>query len=452
MFFIFEILLSSLYFISSYDSIPINNFEKKFFKLTKNKDFVIFSYCHPGSENVANYVHKIRKTYLGMGNLDHLLYMYEDISKIKRTVTGGFDNYNWRKDLKGKDNYIEFEDTHSLNKTYYFIIQNKIESIYDYNVTLVIYSTYTITNISNIVQAYLKSNEIINNLTYKFQVPLEHKKYLLLKYDTLNKELPGNFIIYENGETLISNYSGLNTEKYIELKSESFYIIYFNLMQIKTYSKGGYLFIAQSAYSRYMPVDINTNYFEEYPFIKTVYLLLNFTTIKKGYKMMFEYDNYFDKEFEYTSEFYLYGYNTEDSQIIENTEGNSLDFIDVYPTYEGDIYQLLIEKDIMSNTKLIVLEVKNLIKYVPDEFYFFQIRYGKQFVYPTRTVFILIGFGLALSFPNILVQIIRRCKEIEMPNKLSLFMDIILHLAYSNIAVIFINSELHPGFYLGITF
>lgn len=73
----------------------------------------------------------------------------------------------------------------------------------------------------------------------------------------------------------------------------------------------------------------------------------------------------------------------------------------------------------MSNTKLVVLEVMNLRNYIPDEFYFFQIRYGKQFLYPTRTVFILIGFGLALSFPNIVGQIIRCCKEMEMPNKLS---------------------------------
>lgn len=106
----------------------------------------------------------------------------------------------------------------------------------------------------------------------------------------------------------------------------------------------------------------------------------------------------------------------------------------------------------MSNTKLVVLEVMNLRNYIPDEFYFFQIRYGKQFLYPTRTVFILIGFGLALSFPNIVGQIIRCCKEKEMPNKLSLPMNILLHLAYANIAVIFINSELRPGFYVGIVF
>ena len=127
-----------------------------------------------------------------------------------------------------------------------------------------------------------------------------------------------------------------------------------------------------------MPVEINTDYFEEYPFIKTINLLLNFTTIKKGYKMMLEYDSYFDYKHEGTAGFFLYGYNTEDSQIIENTEGNSLSFINYdpeYPEYEGDISQLLIEKDIMSNTKLVVLEVMNLRNYIPDVFYFFQIRY-----------------------------------------------------------------------------
>lgn len=31
--------------------------------------------------------------------MDHILYMYEDISKVKRTIIGGFDNYNWKKEL-----------------------------------------------------------------------------------------------------------------------------------------------------------------------------------------------------------------------------------------------------------------------------------------------------------------------------------------------------------------
>ena len=64
-------------------------------------------------------------------------------------------------------------------------------------------------------------------------------------------------------------------------------------------------------------------------------------------------------------------------------------------------------------------------------------------------MFILIGFCLALYFPNIVGQIIRCCKEMEMPNK---FFNILLHLSYASIAVIFINSELHPGFYVGIVF
>ena len=83
------------------------------------------------------------------------------------------------------------EDTHNFNKTYYFIIQNGREAKYDLNITFSIYSTDTITNVSNIVQAYLRNKEINNNLTYKFKVPLELKKYLLLKYYNLNEKFPG---------------------------------------------------------------------------------------------------------------------------------------------------------------------------------------------------------------------------------------------------------------------
>ena len=47
--------------------------------------------------------------------------------------------------------------------------------------------------------------------------------------------------------------------------------------------------------------------------------------------MMLEYDSYFDYKHEGRAGFFLYGYNTEDTQIIENTEGNSLTFINYDP-------------------------------------------------------------------------------------------------------------------------
>lgn len=47
--------------------------------------------------------------------------------------------------------------------------------------------------------------------------------------------------------------------------------------------------------------------------------------------MMLEYDSYFDYKHEGRDGFFLYGYNTEDTQIIENTEGNSLSFINYDP-------------------------------------------------------------------------------------------------------------------------
>ena len=382
--------------------------------------------------------------------MKHSLNIYDNITLIKRVISGGYAKPKWSATLEGKDDYFEFEDSHSLNKTYYFIIENWQKSEYEFNITFTIYSTETLTNISSIVQAYLNTYKYTENLTYKFQVPLKHKKYLLIRFDTSNDNYEGNFIIYENCETLISNYSVTNNENYIELKSNSYYIIYFFLIKIDKLGEGAYLFLAQSEYNRYMPVEINTDYFEEYPFTKNLYLLLNLTTIKKGYKMMIEYDRYFDEKHEHFFGLNLCGYNTEEPQIIENNEGNKISFID--DRYEEDICQMFMEKDIMSNYKLVVLNITTYTFFFSDEFYFFQIRYGKQEKYPIRTIFILIGFGLAISFPNILAQIIRCYKKKEIPIFLTFWMDIILHIAYANISSIFINSEIDISFYVGIGF
>ena len=106
----------------------------------------------------------------------------------------------------------------------------------------------------------------------------------------------------------------------------------------------------------------------------------------------------------------------------------------------------------MSNTKLVVFQVLYGYPFQLDVPAYFHFRYGKQEIYPIRTIFILIGFGLALSFPNILSQYIRKYKKKENPTSLTIWMDIILHLAYANIASIFINSETNPAFYVGIAF
>lgn len=168
--------------------------------------------------------------------------MYDNISKISQSLTGSFINYNWLKYLYGKDDFILYEDQHDLNKTYYFVIRNKDDLKDDLELILTIYSTATLTNITNSIQGYLYHYNNKNDSAYKFQIPLEHKRYLLIGYYTSNENLPANYIIYENGETLIYNNSIINKENYIELKPNSNYIIYFKLIPLKSYGLA-YLFM-----------------------------------------------------------------------------------------------------------------------------------------------------------------------------------------------------------------
>ena len=54
--FLFMIILE---FYSSYDVIPITNFEKKFITFKSTEDFIIQSYCAHGSSNLTTYYHQI---------------------------------------------------------------------------------------------------------------------------------------------------------------------------------------------------------------------------------------------------------------------------------------------------------------------------------------------------------------------------------------------------------
>ena len=90
---IFELIYILFNFCSSYEIIPITNFEKKFISLTNAKNFIIFSYFHQGTLTVSKYLHKIRRYYYSSLNINHYLYIYEHISYIQQDEAGRFVNY-----------------------------------------------------------------------------------------------------------------------------------------------------------------------------------------------------------------------------------------------------------------------------------------------------------------------------------------------------------------------
>ena len=180
--------------------------------------FVIFSYNHQGSENSIKYIHRIRRYLFSSKKVYQHLYVYDNISKINQSPSGDFMNYTWSSFFQQNDNFLEFYDEHNSSKTYYIVLYNYIKPDNDLNITLTIYSTETLTPLSNIVQAEISNESSNDKLIYKFQIPLSHKKYLFIKTQAIESDTKGNFLIYENGDILIHNNSLFDNNNYIELK------------------------------------------------------------------------------------------------------------------------------------------------------------------------------------------------------------------------------------------
>ena len=442
-----NLFLASFYLCLSYDIIPITNFEKKMVSLTESKNFAIFSYIHQGTENEKKYIHRIRKYYFESSWMKHMLYIYDNISQITQTESGSFINYIFIEFLEGPDDCVEFEDKHNLTKTYYFVIKNNKKEKYYPNITFTICSTETLTILSNMVQTYYSNSYSYNTLLYTFKIPPEHKKYFLIIYRALTFDIKGDLFMYENGENLVYNNSLYQNESYIELKNDCFYIIHLNLKLSKHYNNEFYFYLAQSAYNKFLPVDIDTEYFENYPIFGDVYLLLNISTVKKGYKVMMEY-NYNFKDEDTNFYYYVYRYDTEDENVVENTEGEKIEFLEDESKCNRPICSEFIHKN-SNDMKLVVFK----IKYPYNSFslpYYFDFRYRQEEKYVPSTIYISCAIGIALSVPNIIAQIIISCKGIKSPTFLTFVMDLILHLIYSNFLSIFIYLGRDASFWLGI--
>ena len=454
----------SFYLCLSYDIISITNFEKKFVILTKDKNYKIFSYIHQGPENNHTFIHRIRAYYHKQTSIIYMVYIYDNISLISQSESGKFINSSSLVYLREKDDYYDFQDIHNLTKIYYFVIQLYEMKDTQLNITFSIYSTDTLANVSNNIQANFISDRYTYYYSsyirqYKFQIPKLHKKYLYFYHYFQGSGIKFDFLLYENGEKLVYNNTLKKIESYIELKKDCFYIINFNFKLYYLDSNSVFFHLAQSAYKTNIPAEFGTEYFERYPFYKETNFLLNVSTVKKGNKMMIEYYNIFEKS-DYYYYISAYRYDTEDENIIENTEGEKIEFLEEQEKVgdeeedekEKYCYNNICKEFILKDSndmKLLIFKIKAKNNYYPND-YCLDFRYGTEEKYAPKKIYLSCAIGLALSIPNIIAQIIRCCKGIKSPTPLTLIMDIILHLVYINIIAKFVYIGRDSSFWLGI--
>ena len=155
----------------------------------------------------------------------------------------------------------------------------------------------------------------------------------------------------------------------------------------------------------------------------------------------------------YNSKLEIFGYETDDPNIIQTTPGTTLPIEDK----TTDSFYIKKESDSLK-TVLLKITSNNQI----DSFY---IKYGEQEFYPIETdssvpannegknepgIVGAIFFGIGLSLPNIIFIIYRKYKNLPIAPWLNLGMDILLHFAYGNLLGKAFNIGNQTSEYIGI--
>ena len=172
---------------------------------------------------------------------------------------------------------------------------------------------------------------------------------------------------------------------------------------------------------------MNTEYFQHLYVHGKFNLLLDLSTIKKGYIVLVEYTERWGDSLYPTYSLEFYSYNTEDEDMIEKTDVKKIELIIEKYCYDN-ICKGYIHKN-SDDIKTVIIKVNNQFSFSKK---FFDIRYGKTERYIPQTILYSFIIGISLSLPNFLVQIIQCSREEDKKchYKLTLFMDFLLHIGH----------------------
>ena len=420
---IFYLFIIFFEYCSCYEIIPITNFEQKFIILTPKKDYIIFKYSISGSSIPTSCYHQIKQYYLNTIQFLNI-YLYKDSSKIQQNENGAFINYDnsYFMSPTFQTDFISISDLFYNIRTYFFVVKSSYIIEENMNFTLGFSTTEIFCNISNFIQAQITPS-YGQKLNYKFHVPLEHKKYILY----VNR---GSFYadikIIDNNKKIINENTSFYGSSYLELKDGFSYDIYFNYPKAESSSKGNiYFYFAQSKYTKLFPVQINTEYYYHFYTFLGLKLLLDLSSIKKDYKVWLEYNsNWAGKSY-----YKLYSYNTDDKEVLENTNGKKLTINDKEIYCYKDICKYYLLKD-SDDIKMVVFDVQDFYEYGGTINLHFQ--YGNWERFITEGVHFSFIIGIGLSIPNFIIQAIMCSRNQKFLGQLkcTLFMDFIIHIVY----------------------
>ena len=410
----FGVVLILFTLCTSFDIIPISDYQKIEIKFNRTNKYYIFEYNNNKKSGIG-------VTFTKNDNEKNIsIYIYLNIIDINEK----FSNYYKMFDFNDF-NYTIFTDE-NLTKIFYVVIFYPYKD--EKEISFMMFSSnsvYYITN-SKILFLYFSENSI--NITYSFKYPTSYNnKYLnfgfLSNYDYVSPHiitiLENNNIIYQEQEEKKSPNIGFVT-------FNNNYSYKFNL---KLSSKGQYFYIALSDYLYSIPLEMNPLEFKTFSHFYHLNFSLDISRINNKHRFKVEY------EYIYTVFITTILYYSEDdnkNEYSKEIELEKKDIIGNERTYKRYFYVI---KD-NSDLKGVVLRMRT-VNYGGD----FSIRYGDQEFYYGNNVFLSIMIGLGLSLPNILFQIIRKLAKQRTAPFYFLFNDILLHFSLANL----LSYSLHFG-------
>ena len=485
---LYYILCIKFSILYSYEIIDISPYERKTVYFRKLKSYYIFKYKHMTLEESGNSYFSIRS--VEKSNLEYQFFVYlkeKDINEINGTFID-YDKYG-----NAKDYYI-FSDC--INHEYYIVV--KSES-YKEN-TFYFFSTDSPYEIKDIFSNYYLLSQNIDRQSYVFSISNNIYKYIkfgLTNYGNYGKSLTKVTNKEDNNETLYETDNYIYTD-YFELTENITYYFNFSLFYSNASSNSLYfLYLIKSKYSNIIEVTKNYNYYQSFPVIDGLNLLLDVSSTPKGFKIIFEYDySWYYKGFEAD------GYNIDNIDIInslyedknvnyafENSNNNNLESfshnIDIinriyddknvnYNVFENsnnnNLESFSHNKDSIENgtnirIPLIVkkeycyegrmckgyiiknnINLKKIILKIPEggkNLRYINFRYreeegereeeNEKKAHRFQNTFLFTCLiSLALSFPNILWQLIRKLRNKMTASAFTLIMNIILNFGYGN--------------------
>ena len=432
------IILFSLH--STWDIIPLTNFQNVSipFDIRYSNCVLSYNYINPTkSENSTMVLRMLSEKYWLL-----YVYLYDNVTKIKKEQDG-FKNYLNRLRILNKEGEIELNLINYKNQTFYFAFENHWE--YKTNVSFEIYS-YTMVNQTIINERSFM--EHLPGLNYLFYIPNKHQKYILLGFKDLEEnEVYGELQILEEKTKEIKYYIEKNNyfENYFGLIDGYSYFINFTLLSNSTdyYRKNITFYFAQSNYyNKIFYANKNTDNFQKFPVLTETKLLLDMTKIKERYKMLIEYDWIYSKE----NSLSVYGYQTNDNNIIQTTSGEKLELI----KDEKCVNEKRVCKDFIWRKKIQASFSILKVSAVKNN-YNINIRYGKEESYGPTTIYLSFGLGLIFSLPNIIIQILNKiCWKIEHLSLFFLLLDMAFLLGFFNVISRGVYLGGDTSFYLGI--